>query len=267
MTLQKAVVNYGIPIVWLAIYLIIVVAGRKIDCIQAFRERMLKNFKAPLTIALICYFGYFLGTLNIKYLLNIPALVEIFCVSSFGLTLAESINGYEPLPVIKSIAMRKSPSKKIVFAVLFSLLIVVINFIISNIGFNMCLSIFHESNKTVQAMQMVPGKNKWLSFFTLLAGAGIFEEAVYRLFILTFCWKLFKRPWLALILSSLCFGLYHLTPMNSLYQVYWQFPIAQVVGAFLSGLIFGFFYIKRGFETSVLGHTLSDWLSVVIFLH
>lgn len=156
--------------------------------------------------------------------------------------------------------------KKILLTILFSLSIVLLDFFISNLSFSLCLSIFHESNKTAHAMQMLPGANKWLSFFVLLAGAGIAEEGMFRLFLLTFFWKITKRPWLSLIISSLCFGLYHLTPMNQMYQVYWQFPVAQVVSVFLSGLIFGFFYIKRGFETSVLGHTFCDWISVLFFM-
>lgn len=261
--MEQTIICFGEALIWLCVYLFIIFFGKRFARLRDFRENMIKSFRAPLGITLICYLGYFVGTLNPEYLLNIPTAVIVFCVSSLGITLAQSINGFEPLPVTAGIAARKKPVSKVLLAVLFSMLIVALDFIIRNLGFGLCLNIFHESNETSQAIQMMPRQNKLLSFFMLLSGAGIVEEGKYRLLFLTFFWKVTKKPWLALIISSLCFGLYHLTPLNSMYQVYWQFPVAQVVGAFLSGLIFGFFYMKRGFETSVLGHTLSDWLGVL----
>ncbi|MBX4262222.1 CPBP family intramembrane metalloprotease (plasmid) [Clostridium estertheticum] len=265
-TEEQIIIAYGFRLIVLCIYLSIVIFGKKSARLKIFRNNMLSGFKAPLVIALISYFGYFIGTLNPKDLLGISSAVEIFCMSSFGITVAKSIKGFDPLPVSSSIINRNKVVKKILLTVIFSLSIVLVNIFVSNFSFSLCASIFHESDKTAQAMQMIPGANKWLSFFVLLSGAGIFEEGMFRLFLLTFFWKITKRPWLSLVISSLCFGLYHLTPLNQMYQVYWQFPVAQVVSVFLSGLIFGFFYIKRGFETSVLGHTLCDWIGVVFFM-
>lgn len=250
-------------LLWPIIYLAIAFGGNKIKYFQPFRSQMLKDFKKPLVISLIFYLGGFLGTCNPQSLLNIPAAVDTFCISSFGLTLANSIHGYEPLPVTCSIVKCNKVLKTIMLTVISSLLLVIISGIVGSFGFNFFLTVFHEPDKRALTVQMIPNKNKWLSFFTLLAGAGIAEETLYRLFFLTLFWKLLKNPWVALVLSSLCFGLYHLTPLDLMYQVYWQFPAAQVAGVFLSSLVLGFFYIKRGFETTVLGHTLQDWLAVI----
>ncbi|HEX3017329.1 MAG TPA: CPBP family intramembrane glutamic endopeptidase [Caproicibacter sp.] len=261
--MAETIILYMVTLIPLVVYLAVALFGQKSKHLKTFRESMLKNYRPALIISLIFYLGPFIGTLNPQKLWNIPAAADIFCISSFGLAMAKSIAGCEPLPVTDSIIKREKVLKKVMLTVAFSLIIVLVSGIIGSFGFNLCLSVFHEPDKRAQAMQMLPYKNKWLSFFTLLAGAGIAEEATYRLFFLTLFWKLLKNPWFALVLSSLCFSLYHLTPLDTMYQVYWQFPIAQVIGVFLSSLIFGFFYIKRGFETCVLGHTLLDWTSVI----
>ena len=51
-------------------------------------------------------------------------------------------------------------------------------------------------------------------FVMLFGGAGMFEEVVFRLFVVSGLWYLFKRPSWAIIISALIFGLYHLTPLN-----------------------------------------------------
>ena len=52
---------------------------------------------------------------------------------------------------------------------------------------------------------------------------------------------------------------------HGMYRTFWQFPISQFVATVLIGLIWGYVYVKRGFETVVLAHTLSDWISFMIF--
>jgi membrane protease YdiL (CAAX protease family) len=54
-------------------------------------------------------------------------------------------------------------------------------------------------------------------FFMLLMGAGIAEEVFFRLFVMSGLWCLFKRSSLAILISAMLFGLYHLTPLNNLY--------------------------------------------------
>lgn len=254
-----------LPAGWACAYLAFVFAGRRAPGARRFREALLQSRKPALALALIFYFGAFLGTFEPKYLLNVPETVLIFCVASFGLALAKPIEGFEPLRVTAAVARRQKPAREILLALAFALLLVLFNIVISNSGiFGLCLRVFHETNGEAAAMQAIPGANRALAFFTLLAGAGVAEEVVYRLFFLTLFLRLLKKPWAAVALSAVCFGLYHLTPMDSLYRTYWEFPVAQAVSAALSGLAFGFVYEKRGLESSVLGHTLTDWLGVLL---
>ncbi|WAG58392.1 CPBP family intramembrane metalloprotease (plasmid) [Clostridium estertheticum] len=108
--------------------------------------------------------------------------------------------------------------------------------------------------------------NKGLLFFMLFYGGGIAEETVYRLIFLSLIWKLTNKRWLSIVLSALLFGIYHLIPLNSMYKIYWGFPINQFVCATISGIVFGYIYTKRGYETAVIGHTFSDWLPILIFM-
>jgi membrane protease YdiL (CAAX protease family) len=50
-----------------------------------------------------------------------------------------------------------------------------------------------------------------------------------------------------------------------MYQVFLQYPISQFLASTLIGMIWGVLYVRRGYETAVLSHTLSDWLPLVIF--
>jgi len=45
-----------------------------------------------------------------------------------------------------------------------------------------------------------------------------------------------------------------------------QYPVAQFVSVSLSGMVFGYFHLKHGYETAVLEHTFSDWLPIIIFM-
>ncbi|WBY63914.1 MAG: hypothetical protein ACFWUD_03510 [Thermocaproicibacter melissae] len=104
---------------------------------------------------------------------------------------------------------------------------------------------------------------QFCAWFNLRKKVGIRTSSIFRLcFQSLFRW-IFKRGWLAVIISALFFALYHLTPMNSMYQIYWQFPLSQFCSVFLSGLVFGMFYEKFGLETAVLGHTLFDFFGVL----
>ena len=40
-------------------------------------------------------------------------------------------------------------------------------------------------------------------------------------------------------------------PLSAMYKVFWQFPKSQFVGTSLAGMIFGYFYMKREYETGV----------------
>lgn len=45
-----------------------------------------------------------------------------------------------------------------------------------------------------------------------------------------------------------------------MYRVFWQYPVSQLLGSTLIGVVWGILYVKRGHETAVLSHTFQDWL-------
>jgi membrane protease YdiL (CAAX protease family) len=62
------------------------------------------------------------------------------------------------------------------------------------------------------------------------------------------------------------FGAYHLSPLDGMYRIFWQYPASQLLGSVCTGMLWGYVYAKRGYETSVLGHTLSNWIWLLLFV-
>ena len=71
--------------------------------------------------------------------------------------------------------------------------------------------------------------------------------------------------WGLIYIGLILFAIYHLTPLSSMYRAFWQFAISQLVSSTLIGLVWGYAYVKRGYESAVLAHTFSDWIPVVLF--
>ncbi|KOA18841.1 CAAX amino terminal protease self- immunity [Clostridium homopropionicum DSM 5847] len=252
-------------VTWIFMVLAIIALGKSNYKVKNFKDKMIVNWKQSLSIVVLCYMSIFIGTWNASYLTNILGPITLFCQCLIGLTIAKSIDGYEPLPVTRAIIENKQAWRKIILMFGFGLLVVFLTVFIGAFSQSICSNIFNEVNNSSEAVNMLPD-NKWMLFFTLLSGAGIVEETIYRLIFLSLILKITNRPWLSIVLSSLLFGLYHLTPINTMYSIYWQYPITQFVSTSLAGMIFGYFYVKRGYETAVIGHTLADWLPVLIFM-
>jgi membrane protease YdiL (CAAX protease family) len=245
---------------WLIIVLVILIAGQFHPAIRGFRKQMLVQWKPALVIAGLFVLG--MGTGG-RGFLN-PYAIAIFCQALIGLAIASSIEGYEPLPVTSAVVRRKNILRQVILAITISVLVIVPALLIGTIGLDIGRQIFGETNYTREAANTLP-PNKWLTFFLLLSGSGIAEETPYRLVLLSFIWKVTKRKWLAIVLSALVFGAYHLTPLSGMYLIFRQFPVSQFLASTLIGLVWGYLFIKRGYETTVLGHTFSNWLPMVIF--
>ncbi|HET9915128.1 MAG TPA: CPBP family intramembrane glutamic endopeptidase, partial [Anaerolineales bacterium] len=125
------------------------------------------------------------------------------------------------------------------------------------------LSMLGETIDSQGFAQFFP-KSVWQGFFLLLAGAGIAEETLYRLVLVSLFWRLTRRPWLAIILAAVLFGAYHLSPLDGLYHYYWQRPITIFTVSTIMGIVMGYVYLKHGYETAVLGHTLGDWIPMLL---
>lgn len=100
-------------------------------------------------------------------------------------------------------------------------------------------------------------------FFYFLIGAGIFEELLFRVGIMTPVWRL-SGHWLwGLLVSALLFGVYHIT-LSGFSDYFMQAPVTAVMNSFGAGLATGIIYRYRGFTTAVMAHTLGNWLLVMI---
>lgn len=251
----------------IAAFFFVLLFGNIIKKLSGFREELTKSMIPALVIGLIYAAGFAFGTLQAESAVKgVFGGFAIFCLSSMGLAFAKGIPGFEPLPVAAGSAKGKGRLRQFVSFLLAAVLLAIL--ILATDMFKVVfLTLFHESGRSVQAVGSLPAKNKLLAFPLLLAGAGIAEESMFRLFFQSLFWRLFKKPWIAILLSSLCFALYHLTPADTMYQVYWHYPLTQVSTVFLSGIVLGWFYRKRGFETAVLGHTLSDYVGVLLMPH
>ena len=81
--------------------------------------------------------------------------------------------------------------------------------------------------------------------------APLLEEVLFRGAIQGALMRLFGRPWPAIIVAALVFGIFHFNPV-------------QIVYATLLGIVFGWIYYRTGSLLSVIvGHVLNNSLAVV----
>jgi membrane protease YdiL (CAAX protease family) len=142
--------------------------------------------------------------------------------------------------------------------------VVIAAFFVNGLLGSVLLRMFGETMSNPEGVAAFFPFNPWQSFFLLLAGAGIAEETTYRLFCLSFFWRVTRRPWAAIILSALLFGAYHLSPLDALYLQYWERPLTVFTLSMVMGVVMGYVYLKRGYESAVLGHTLGDWIPLLL---
>jgi len=78
---------------------------------------------------------------------------------------------------------------------------------------------------SIEGFQPLPVADAFVQRRQVLRQNGLLS--FNRIVMLFFIWKKAKRKWLAIILSALVFGAYHLTPLSGIYRVFWQFPISH----------------------------------------
>ena len=90
-----------------------------------------------------------------------------------------------------------------------------------------------------------------LGIFTLAFLAPLLEEVFFRGAIQGLLMRFFGRPWPAIIVAALVFGVFHMNPV-------------QVVYATLLGMVLGWIYYRTGSLMSVIvGHVLNNSLAVL----
>jgi membrane protease YdiL (CAAX protease family) len=239
----------------------IVIAGRCWPRARAFADRMLAQWKPALAVALIALIAW---AVTGRGLLN-PLIIAIFCQCMIGFAVARDIPGFEPLTVTQAVTRRDHPVRSVVLLLMISLLLAVVGMAVAVVGIDIIRQVVGETYSAEDALGEFPFTTVQ-AFFYFLVGAGIIEEATYRLVALSLIWRWTRRRWLAIVLSAVLFAIYHLTPLSGMYRASWEFPISQLVSSTLIGLVWGYAYVKRGYETAVLAHTLSDWLPVLLFM-
>ncbi len=247
---------------WLVLVLFILLVGRYLKGMAGFRQQLVSQWKPALLITAL--YSASMGLAG-KGWLN-PYAIAIFCQAIIGLAIISGIQGFQALPVAQAVKERHHILLQVGLLLVTALLVTLPAILIGTVGMSIGRQIFGEVDYTQQAASTLFTGNKWLVFFSALGGAGIAEETTYRLVVLSLVWKLTGRSWLAVIVSALVFGAYHLTPLNGMYLTFLKFPISQFLGSVLIGLIWGTLFVKRGFGTAVLGHALSDWLPLLLFV-
>lgn len=99
--------------------------------------------------------------------------------------------------------------------------------------------------------------------------AGVTEETMMRLFIMTFfIWlgmKIVRRAqanrtiiWIAIILAAIIFGLGHLPITAALTELTPLIVLRAIVLNGIGGIAFGYLFWKKGFESAMLAHFTTD---------
>lgn len=115
----------------------------------------------------------------------------------------------------------------------------------------------NEYSSKMEQMILILKNNKLLVLFTALS-AGITEELINRGYILPRLEILFKNTNVAIIISSVLFGILHYT-----YETYYQ-----IIGPFVIGLIFAVYYHKyRNIKIIIFCHFLWDLTALLIRTH
>lgn len=93
-----------------------------------------------------------------------------------------------------------------------------------------------------------------LGAFTISVLAPVLEEVMFRGAIQGYMMRRFRRPWLAIIVAGLVFGIFHMNPV-------------QVVYASLLGIIFGWIYYRtRSLLSVIVGHVLNNTIATITML-
>lgn len=90
--------------------------------------------------------------------------------------------------------------------------------------------------------------------FTISVIAPLLEEVMFRGAIQGYMLRKVRNPWLAIIISALIFGIFHMNPV-------------QIVYATLLGIVLGWIYYRTGSLMSViLGHVLNNTIATIFML-
>ncbi|MBU7012855.1 MAG: CPBP family intramembrane metalloprotease [Theionarchaea archaeon] len=182
--------------------------------------------------------------------------IWVLLAAYIGLTLAEDLD-FEPLPLVTNLKDVKKVGKWIGFTVIAFLLIFGAYKGISMAAHHISTNILGETFPSESFFEThYPGASPFAAFFLIFASAGIMGEVFFRLFALNLIWKLTKNAGIAIVVSSVIFSIYFLTPLNPKNEIMWGFPFYHLVVNTFAGIFLGYAYKKLGFESVVVVRTL-----------
>lgn len=164
----------------------------------------------------------------------------------------------------RAIAERRAVVREVGIVLVLAVALNFVSKLAGSLGMSLGHAVTGETSRTAEVAGTFP-TDPVQSFILLLGGAGIAEETLFRLVVLSVVWRVTRSAPLAVVAAALVFGAYHLS-LHGLYEMFWAFPISQFLASTATGLVWGLVYVKRGYEAAVLGHTLGDWLTILIFL-
>ncbi|MDB5022594.1 MAG: family intrarane metalloprotease [Mucilaginibacter sp.] len=114
-----------------------------------------------------------------------------------------------------------------------------------------------ENNAVIKTIAQLL-KNHPLFLFFIALTAGVTEEFIFRGYVLTRLSRLFKKPYISVIISSLLFSALH----------YKYNSLRELIFAFLIGIIFSVYYLKyHNIKAIMLTHFLIDFISMTLAQH
>ncbi len=115
------------------------------------------------------------------------------------------------------------------------------------------LNFHNESDKFLQLLEIFRA-NQWLIFVTAIT-AGVVEELTFRGYLIPRLIVLVKSPAVAILLSSVLFGLLH----------FGYGTVIQIIGPFFIGFIFALYYYKfRNIKVLIFCHIMWDVMAIYL---
>lgn len=200
------------------------------------------------------------GKTRLPYFLLAVVLIITF---GWGGLLAERGLAIDLLPVLR----RKEP-RRILYALVAAFFLAMLTFFWSNLFSGIIESIGQVAGEAGAdaggAAASFDLDNPFLLLLQLLVGAGLFEELLFRLGIMTIVWRITRGWGWGLLVSALFFRLYHITSLSGISTYYTGSPLTTVLTSFTMGIIMGAIYRYRGITTAVLVHGLGDWVVIML---
>jgi membrane protease YdiL (CAAX protease family) len=194
--------------------------------------------------------------------LGLPLMLLIVLLGSVGLAAERS------LPIDLFPVFRRRDLRRVLYIIVAALFLALVaqlwGSLFGGLARGIAGALGERPDSTRSAAALFEVGNPLVLFLSLLIGAGVFEELLFRVGIMTPVWALTRRWWAGLLVSAVCFGLYHISPFSGMGQHNLQFPISATLTSFGMGLANGWIYRYRGFATAVMTHALGDWLIIML---